>query len=76
MPSFTAQTNLPAADTQFIEFLEAMAAKFGVVERTSFAAINQGQKIDAALENKLQQTYGFSSQDVRNAITKAEVLVT
>lgn len=72
MPSFTAQTNLPAADTQFIEFLEAMAAKFGVVERTAFAAINQGQKIDAVFENNLQQTYGFSSQDVRNAITRAE----
>jgi IS605 OrfB family transposase len=72
MPSFTTQTNLPAADTQFIEFLEAMAARFGVVERTTFAAINQGQKVDAAFENKLQQTYGFSSQDVRNAITKAE----
>lgn len=49
-----------------------MAAKFGVVERTTFAAINQGQKIEAAFENKLQQTYGFSSQDVRNAITRAE----
>ncbi len=72
MPSFTTQTNLPAADTQFIEFLEAMAARFGVVERTTFAAINQGQKVDAAFENKLQQAYGFSSQDVRNAISKAE----
>lgn len=72
MPSFTTQTNLPAADRQFIEFLEAMADSFGVVERTAFAAINQGQKIDAAFENKLQQTYGFSSQDVRNAINRAE----
>ena len=49
-----------------------MADSFGVVERTTFAAINQGQKVDAAFENKVQQTYGFSSQDVRNAITKAE----
>ncbi len=72
MPSFTTQTNLPAADTQFIEFLEAMAVKFGVVERTSFAAINQGQKVDTAFENELQQSSGFSSQDVRNAITKAD----
>lgn len=72
MPSFTTQTNLPATGTQFIEFLEAMAAKFGVVERTTFAAINRGQKVDAALENKLQQTHGLSSQDVRNAITRAE----
>ena len=72
MPSFTTQTSLPAADTQFIDFLEAMAAKFGVVERTTFAAINQGQKIDAAFENNFQQNYGFSSQDIRNAITKAE----
>lgn len=72
MTSFTAQTNLTAASPQFIEFLEALSRKFGVVERTAFAAINQGQKVDAAFENVLQQTYGFSSQDVRNAITKAE----
>ncbi|MBW4583870.1 IS200/IS605 family accessory protein TnpB-related protein [Aetokthonos hydrillicola Thurmond2011] len=72
MPSITAQTRLDGASAQFIAFLDAMATKFGVVERTSYAAINRGEKINAAFENELQQGFGLSSQDVRNAITKAE----
>lgn len=72
MPSFTTQTNLPAADAQFIEFLEAMADLFGAVERRTFAAINQGHQVNVALANRLQQLFGLSSQDIRNAITKAE----
>lgn len=71
MPSFTTQTRVPTADVKFIRFLSAMAVQFGVAERTSFAAINQGQKVDAAFENRLQQSFGFSSQDARNAINKA-----
>jgi IS605 OrfB family transposase len=72
MPSITTQTKLTNANSQFIAFLDAMALKFGVVERTSFAAINKGRHVDVTFENTLQQDFGLSSQDIRNAITKAE----
>ncbi len=72
MQSFTTQTKLNSEDKNSINFLEAMAAKFGTVERSAFNAINKGRVIDKAFENELQQKNGLSSQDVRNIITKAE----
>ena len=72
MQSFTTTTKLNSEDKNSINFLEAMAAKFGAVERSAFNAINKVRVIDKAFENELQQNNGLSSQDVRNIITKAE----
>lgn len=52
-------------------FLDAYSPEFGQVERTLFAAMNRGEKL-SELEKILQAERRLSSQDVRNALTRAE----
>lgn len=73
MPSFTAQTKIPSDATQLMAFLDSYAQEFGVVERILFSAINKGEKI-SSFEKVLQVERRLSSQDVRNALTRAEGL--
>lgn len=73
MPNFTAQTKIPSDATQLLAFLDTYAQEFGAVERILFSAINKGEKI-SSLEKILQVERRLSSQDVRNALTRAEGL--
>ena len=73
MPNFTAQTKIPSDATQLLAFLDTYAQEFGAVERILFSAINKGEKI-SSFEKILQLERRLSSQDVRNALTRAEGL--
>lgn len=73
MLRFTAQTKIPKDAEKIVAFLDVYAQEFGVLERLLFSAIKTSVDI-ASFEKVLQVERRLSSQDVRNALTRAEAL--